>query len=232
MPVSNRMVSAVDDWLNTLDTPRRPHEHDGKRLLSSVGLAVPDGVLVEADSQSTVSRQLDRFDSTGHYVAKVCSPNILHKTEKDGVVLNLEGEELADAVLELQSMFPGSPVLAERMVTFGGPEIIVGALHDPVFGPAVMAGAGGIFTELYSDVAFRLSPCPRIEAGRMLSELTVFPALTGFRGISSDVGALAEVIEIVADLADILMCEGCQLDINPVVWDSSKWVALDVKVVL
>ncbi len=230
--MNSRMSSTVDEWLSSLKDHRRPHEHDGKRLLSGVGVAVPDSILIEADSQAAIARQIDRFGLSGHFAAKVCSPDILHKTEENGVVLGLEVEDLYHAVESLLSRFPGSPVLVERMVNSTGPEIILGALHDPVFGPAVMAGAGGIFTELYSDAAFRLAPCPRVEAERMLSELTVFPALTGFRGVGSDIVALAEVIEIVAHLATLLMHKGCQLDINPIVWDSSKWVALDAKVVL
>lgn len=226
------MGTVVDGWIRGLGTGGRPHEHDGKRLLSEVGIAAPEGILVEPDSHHEVRRQLGQLSQTGHFAAKVCSPDILHKTEKEGVVLDLETDELPPAVEALLTRFPGSPVLVERMVPFSGPEIIVGALYDLTFGPAVMAGAGGIFTELYGDVAFRLAPCSRVEAVRMLGELTVFPALTGFRGIGSDIEALAGLIESVAELAGALMEEGRQLDVNPVVWDGSKWVALDVKIVL
>ena len=226
------MSSTVNRWLDTLGKQRQPHEHDGKRLLSDVGIAVPEGILIEPDTQFSIDGQIDVSGSADHFAVKVCSPDILHKTEEDGVMLGLEADELDQAVQTVLSRFPDSPVLVERMVRSFGPEIIVGALHDPVFGPAVMAGAGGIYTELYSDAAFRLAPCTGVEAERMLSELTVYPALTGFRGIGTDVKTLAAIVEKVSNLATLLMHSGGQLDINPIVWDSSKWVVLDVKMIL
>lgn len=173
------MRTAVERWLSSLERPRRPHEYDGKRLLSAVGLTVPEGIFIAPGSQATLKDRLAGFTGAGHFAAKVCSPDILHKTEENGVVLGLEVEEVDHAVRGLLSRFPGNPVLVERMVRSIGPEIIVGALYDPLFGPAVMAGAGGILTELYSDVAFRLAPCGCAEAERMLGELTIYPALTG-----------------------------------------------------
>jgi len=118
------------------------------------------------------------------------------------------------------------------MVPVRGPEFILGALSDPVFGPAVMAGAGGILAELYKDVVFRLAPCTNAEAGRMLSELTIFPVLTGFRGSSMDISDLKKIISLFSQLAAAVTAEGAQLDINPLVWTGDEWLVLDGKAVL
>jgi acetyltransferase len=118
------------------------------------------------------------------------------------------------------------------MVPYRGGEIIIGALHDPTFGPAVMVGAGGILTELYKDVAFRLAPFAAEEAHLMLEELTIYPTLRGYRGLSGDADSLADILSKVAGLALELIREGCQLDINPIVWSRDRWVALDVKAII
>ncbi len=129
------------------------------------------------------------------YVLKVCSAEILHKTDQGGVRLGVDRSGLCLlSVSELQAKFPRSDLLVEEQVRFVGSEFIIGAFRDPSFGPALMVGAGGILTELYQDVAFRLVPCSIAEAMRMLRELKVFPVLEGFRGLSMDAGALAESV--------------------------------------
>ncbi len=230
--MNKAMEATVERWLKGLNYRGRPNEHDGKRLLAEIGIAVPEGILLETSASADYARQLCDPGETGHFAIKVCSPDVLHKTERNGVALGIEAEELTTAVTDLRSRFPGEPVLVERMIPFQGPEMILGALYDPTFGVAVMAGAGGIFTELYRDVVFRLAPCSRAEAKRMLSDLAVYPALTGLSSIELDVDSLSGVIEKVAELACLLIRKGRQLDINPLVWDGSGWVALDAKIVL
>ena len=113
-----------------------------------------------------------------------------------------------------------------------GSEFILGALVDPSFGPAVMVGAGGILTELYKDVSFRLVPCTLEEARRMLGELTVSPVLQGFRGLRIDSDTLAETIIRVSRVVQDLGDRFSQLDINPLVYAGGRWVVLDAKLVL
>ena len=92
--------------------------------------------------------------------------------------------------------------------------------------------AGGILTELYKDVAFRLAPCTAKEAHLMLEELTIYPTLRGYRGLSGDADSLADIVAKVAELALQLIREGCQLDINPIVCCRDRWIALDVKAII
>ena len=139
------------------------------------------------------------------YVAKVCSPEILHKTELNGVILGLEPDSLEPALEDLRERFPGSGILLEEMVPFSSGEFIIGGMMDPVFGPAVMVGAGGVLTELFKDVTFRLAPCSPEEAHRMLRELTVYPLLEGYRGNAIDPAGFARIISSVGDMIVELM---------------------------
>jgi acyl-CoA synthetase (NDP forming) len=122
-------------------------------------------------------------------------------------------------------------VLVCEMVS-GGTEMVVGVSHDPLFGPVVMAGLGGIFVEVLEDVTFRVPPFDRDEAQRMLRELAGFKVLEGVRGAApADVDALVDVIVNVSRLALDLAGEVAELDVNPLVVRPDGAVALDALVV-
>ena len=222
----------VVQWRSSISIPDKPNEWESKQLLRAVGISVPRGVFIGADGAKAAAGEISVLGSSGHCAVKVCSGEILHKTEHEGVLLDIGERQLPAAVASLQKQFPSSGILVEEMVAYRGGEIIIGALYDPTFGPAVMVGSGGILTELYRDVAFRLAPCTVKEAHLMLEELTVYPALNGYRGLPGDADALAEIVSRVADLAVYLIGPGCQLDVNPIVWSRDRWIALDVKIVV
>jgi acetyltransferase len=226
------MAEVVERWRSSLSIPDKPDEWESKRLLSSVGIAVPQGVLIQAGKTVAAGSDVSVLGTVGRCVVKVCSGDILHKTEQEGVLLDVAESYLPAAVASLQQRFPSAGILVEEMVPYQGGEIIIGALYDPTFGPAVMVGAGGILTELYKDVAFRLAPCTVKEAHLMIEELTIYPTLRGYRGLSGDADSLADIVSKVAGLALQLIREGCQLDINPIVWSRDRWVALDVKAII
>jgi hypothetical protein len=210
----------------------KPNEWESKRLLSDIGIAVPRGVFIEADKGPAAGSEVSLLGSARRSVVKICSGDILHKTEEEGVLLDVSESALPAAVASLRTRFPSAGILVEEMVRYRGAEIIIGALYDPTFGPAVMVGAGGIFTELYRDVAFRLAPCTAGEAHLMLEELTIYPTLRGYRGLPDNAASLAKIVAEVSGLAQHLIREGCQLDINPIVWSRDRWVALDVKAII
>jgi len=218
--------SIVEGWRSALAVAGRPNEWECKRLLATVGIGVPNGALIEPGAPPSAA------GVPFPWAVKVCSAEVLHKTDRGGVRLGVAEADAAGAIDGMRRLFPGSAVLVEEMVHSQGIEIIVGALHDPSFGPAVMVGAGGILTELYQDVSFRLAPCSRREALRMVEELTVYPALRGYRGLRADVDSLSAMVERVAEIATCLIGPGDQLDVNPVVWGADSWVALDAKVIL
>ena len=226
------MAAVVQQWRSSLSIPGKPNEWESKRLLRSLGIAVPRGVFIDAGNSLAADSDVSVLGTTGHCAVKACSGDLLHKTEQKGVLLDGPESRLPDAVAALQKRFPAAGVLVEEMVPHHGGEIIIGALYDPTFGPAVMAGAGGILTELYKDVAFRLAPCTLKDAHLLIEELTIYPALKGFRGLPGEADSLAGIVSEVSELAQQLIREGCQLDINPIVWSRDRWVALDVKAII
>jgi len=229
---STTVATLVNQWRSSLAIPGKPNEWESKRLLNSIGVSTPRGVFIQPGNSLAPDGDVSVLGRPLHCVVKVCSGDILHKTEQGGVLLDISENHLPAAVARLQKTFPSVGILVEEMVQYRGSEIIIGALYDPTFGPAIMAGAGGIFTELYKDVSFRLAPCTKKEAHHLLEELTIFPTLQGYRGLSADIDSLAGALQRVAALSGHLIDRGCQLDINPIVWTEDCWVALDVKVVL
>ncbi|MFO8084691.1 MAG: acetate--CoA ligase family protein [Desulfobacterales bacterium] len=203
-----------------------PDEFETKALLSSFGIPVPRGIRIlpgeKPDSEKLVFP----------VVVKVCSAHILHKTDQNGVIIGVEPDKIEETLQEFEKRFPDTPILVEEQIHFRGPELIVGAMVDPDFGPAVMVGAGGILTELYKDVSFRLAPLTVREAGRMIRELIVSPAFFGYRGLKCDPEWLAQIITSTAELAVGFGKHFSQLDINPLVFSKNRWVALDAKLLL
>ncbi len=221
----------IDDWFTGLAVPGLPDEHEVKALLAHYDIAVPRGMRLGPVDTSPAEAAV-RVEFAPPYVVKVCSAHILHKTEQNGVALNLTRQTLPDTIRDLQERFPGAFLLVEEDIHWQGNEFILGALVDPSFGPALMIGAGGILTELYKDVSFRLLPCTLEEARRMLRELIVSPVLEGYRGLRIDSDALAETIIRVGRFVQDLGARFNQLDINPLVYAEGRWVVLDAKLVL
>jgi len=214
----------VQTWLDSLATPGRPDEFEMKQLLHTAGITVPKSVRLGPEED------VAGIGFPGPYAAKVCTPDIPHKTDCNGVHLDLGIAHVQAAVEDLRLRFPGTPVLVEEQVRWQGMEFILGALVDPVFGPAVMVGTGGILTELTQDVAFRLAPCPVAEARRMLAGLDAAPLFRGYRGIHLDADGLARAVSTVADLILPLSDRFHQLDLNPIVSVNGQWTVLDAQV--
>ncbi|MBU0462045.1 MAG: acetate--CoA ligase family protein [Proteobacteria bacterium] len=211
-------------WFESLGDKGRPDEFDAKQLVKLYSIKVPQGKRLGPD---------DVFDVNGidpPYVLKVCSSNILHKTELQGVVLNNDNESVQDNFAMIQQRFPDENILVENQSTYMGPEFIIGIIKDPALGHAVMVGAGGVLTEIYKDTAFRLAPCSVNEATDMIDELVLSPVFENFRGMTLDKEKLAITISQVARLAHDLGDKLSQLDINPIVFSDGEWIALDVKV--
>lgn len=226
-----RMKREFENWLGSLRSSCRPDEFEAKQLLRLYGIPVPPGFRLSPD-ECLSDRISDKSMPGPFFVAKVCSAEILHKTEQSGVKMDLDVKTLPVAVQDLRDRFPGTPVLIEEQVRHSGSEFILGALVDPALGTALMIGAGGILTELYQDVAFRLAPCSLQEARRMIEELVIAPVLNEFRGIKMDTEGLAGIIALTGRI--VLEMGACfnQLDINPLVYADGGWIALDAKLLL
>jgi acyl-CoA synthetase (NDP forming) len=173
-------------------------------------------------------------------VMKVSSPDLLHKSDLGLVEVGVSSDKALRATFEeqmrrarraagKQGRIDG--VLVSELVR-GGVEMVVGVSHDPLFGPVVMVGVGGVFVEVLGDVTFRVPPFDRAEAHRMIRELRGFALLEGVRGAKpADLEALVDVIMNVQRLALDLADDVAELDVNPLVVKARGAVALDALVV-
>lgn len=176
----------------------------------------------------------------GPLALKISGDGIAHKTEIGGVELNVSSDDAARTFDELQGRIKRhmpdaqpSGVIISPMIT-GGVETILGIIIDPVFGPAVMFGLGGIFVEVFQDVVFRLAPFDVAEAHEMIREIQGFKLLQGVRGAPpSDINALANALVALSQFAAIHADQLDSVDINPfVVLEQGKGaMALDSLVV-
>lgn len=169
---------------------------------------------------------------------KVVSPDILHKTDVGGVVLNLENpdavrgafERMMDSVRAAHPQADIEGVEIQEMVT-GGVEIIIGLLDDRQFGPVIMFGLGGVFTEIIHDVSFRVLPIERNDASQMIREIQGRPILRGYRGgpsVSEEM--LVDLLMNANRMGDDLAGRFESIDFNPIlVWGDEHRV-LDVKI--
>lgn len=204
-------------------------EHAAKRILAEYGIGVTrEELAASRDEALVIARRI------GYPLAiKVQSPDIPHKTEARAVRLGVASDgELAsayDAVLANARAYKKEAriegVLVQEMVK-GGVEAILGVTNDPLFGPAVMFGLGGIFAEVLKDVAFRLAPVTPSVAREMIAEIKGYPVLAGARGRApADIDALADAIVKLSALAVDLKDHVAELDVNPLfVFERGKGV--------
>jgi acyl-CoA synthetase (NDP forming) len=163
---------------------------------------------------------------------KAVGPTMLHKTERQAVRLNLVNEQsVRETAHDFERRFHGelAGLLVQRMVG-GGVEMLVGALHDPTFGPLVACGSGGVLVDLLGDTAFRLHPITGEDAAEMVGELRGVRLLRGYRGAPpADERALRDVLLRVSAL--LTHCpEIHELDMNPVKVLESGACVLDARV--
>ena len=174
-------------------------------------------------------------------VLKVVSPDILHKSDAGGVIVNITNEAeiiagFGNILKNCQSHVPGAQILGievAEMVKLDT-EIIVGAKTDPSIGPIVMVGMGGIYVEVFKDVSFRSYPTTTSELMAMISELKVSQILSGIRGEKSrDISAVARTLDKIGKLL-LKIPEISEIEINPlIVLEDAKGIkALDIRILL
>jgi acyl-CoA synthetase (NDP forming) len=168
----------------------------------------------------------------GPTVLKAEAAGLVHKTDVGAVKLDLHGEnEVRAAYDELAGAF-GSKldrVLVQPMLG-SGVEVLAGVMQEPVFGPLVVFGLGGVATEVLGDHTARLSPLTDADADRMIHDVRAAPLLLGHRGAPAvDTAALADVLLRVSRLADDIP-EIAELDLNPVIARPDGVQAVDARV--
>jgi acyl-CoA synthetase (NDP forming) len=173
-------------------------------------------------------------------VMEIVSPDILHKTEVGGVVVGVKDE--ASALTTFDAMVAAARqqrpqadlwgVDLQQMARSGGREVILGATRDPKFGPIVMFGLGGIYTEALKDVTFRLAPLRQLSARHMLERIRGRKILEGIRGEPPvDLDALQECLERLSQLV-IEFPIIKELDINPLFAYPQGAVVVDARIIL
>jgi acyl-CoA synthetase (NDP forming) len=163
---------------------------------------------------------------------KVCSNKILHKTDVGGVKLGIKDlNELKKTFKVFKKKFHEENFLVDQMEE-KGVEIIVGLVQDPAFGLSIMTGIGGIYTELYKDVTFRVVPIERIDAEEMVEEIKGKKLLEGFRNIPTNKELVIDLITKVSKIGEELMDNIDQMDLNPVFVYKNDICVVDAKLIL
>lgn len=201
-------------------------ENEVKDLLQAYGIPTTKYVVVKGEEE------LERIKLKFPVALKVCSNKILHKTDVGGVKLNIQNkDELKVAFKEFRKKFPTENLLVDQMAK-EGVEIIIGLVQDPTFGLSIMCGIGGIFTELYKDVTFRVVPIERYDAEQMIEELKGKKLLEGFRGIKANKQLVIDLVLKIAKLGEDLIDHIDQMDLNPVFIYENDLCVVDAKLII
>ena len=208
-------------------------EESAKEILSEYEIRVPRYALVtNADEAVNKAKEL------GYpLVAKIVSPQILHKTDVGGIRVGLKSEAevrqtFEDLYTRLSKQYKVKGVLLERMVT-QGIELIVGLQNDSQFGPVIMVGIGGIYTEIFKDVVFRILPITNAEATSMIEDLRGKQILKGFRGAEPiDIEMLSNALVKIGRLGTDMAAYYESIDFNPVIVYPNDYYVVDAKMIL
>jgi acyl-CoA synthetase (NDP forming) len=201
-------------------------ESEVKQLLRDAGIPTTDFQYFHELKEISISK-------LAYPVAlKVCSPNIMHKTDVGGVKLGIASkDEFKKTFASMRKKFPGEGFLVEPMYD-GQVEVIIGLIEDSSFGLTIMFGIGGIFTEIYKDVTFRVLPISKKDAQEMLSEIKAAPLLDGFRNIKVDKEGLVELLLKMSRLGEEKKAFIDQMDLNPVFVNPDGVIVVDAKMIL
>lgn len=212
------------------DGGRNLSEYESKKVLASYNIPVTNEMILRnAGDLQDAARKI------GYpMVLKACSSEIVHKTEKGLVhtgITNLnEAKSAYNSIIEGMEKTGGN-VLAQEMIQ-GKRELVVGLVRDPQFGPCVMFGLGGIFTEVLKDVSFRVAPVSRSDALDLMEDIRGKKILDSFRGMPPvDRDLLADIITAVGKIGiDHDMVQ--EIDINPLIISEGKPIAVDAAIIL
>lgn len=213
-------------WAGLIDIKKKVYlEHEAKLLFKERGFSVPKGIFIPKE------RSLSDYEINLSFplVAKISSSRIRSKTDIKGIVLDIRGEEeLRNAFDKLIAIKEAEGVLIEEMAP-PGIEVILGGTIDEQFGPIVMFGLGGIFVELYSDVAFCLAPMDKEDSLWLIKQIKGYPILEGYRGMPPiNIDRLSDLIILVSDF----MATGSikEINLNPVRLYPEDILILDAKI--
>ena len=201
-------------------------ENQVKDLMKSFGIRTTKYEIVQK------IEDLEKINLKYPVALKVCSNKILHKTDVGGVKLNIKNkDELKSYFKKFKKKFPKENLLIDQMEE-KGVEIIIGLIQDPTFGLSIMFGVGGIYTELYKDVTFRVVPIEKHDAEEMVEEIKGKKLLEGFRNIQADKKIVIDLIMKVSNIGQNLIDKIDQMDLNPVFVYKNDYCVVDAKLIL
>ena len=208
-------------------------EESAKEILSEYEIKVPRYALV-----TDVNESIKRANELGFpLVAKIVSPQILHKTDVGGIRVGVSSEEevrqtFTDLYARLSKQHEVKGVLLEKMVP-KGIELIVGLQNDSQFGPVIMVGLGGIYTEIFKDVVFRILPITNADATTMIEDLRGKQILKGFRGADPiNIEMLSDALVKIGKLGTDMAAYYESIDFNPVIAYPNDYYVVDAKIIL
>lgn len=203
-------------------------EPEAKRLLAVLGVDVPRFKWVtQKEDALSFSRDI------GYpVVAKVVSPQVIHKSDVDGVALGIETDTILGETFERFSRMDGfAGILVEEMLT--GVEMIIGAKLDYQFGPVILLGFGGTGVEIYQDVSIRMAPLRERDVASMIKGLKAVDLLEGYRGAAPvDRQALKRLLMQFSDMVIEIKDEFESIDLNPVICTAQRCVVADARIIL
>jgi acyl-CoA synthetase (NDP forming) len=210
-------------------------EVEAKTLLHAAGVPVVQAQLAQTREEAAAFASQIGFP----VVLKICSPDVVHKSDVGGVKLNLRSAEEVNTAFDVMTAAVRQtqpPALIDGVsvqpMAQPGIEVIVGLTTDPQFGPTLMFGLGGVAVEVLRDVVFRLAPLTQQDASAMVREIRGLPLLTGHRGQAAvDLVALERLLLQVSALAEAHP-DIKELDLNPVFAYADGCLAVDARVVL
>lgn len=201
-------------------------ENEVKDLLKAYGIRTTKYKLVNT------LEDLENLGLKFPVVLKVCSSKILHKTDVGGIKLDIKNmDELKKTFKEFKQKFPKENFLVDQMEE-KGVEVIIGLVQDPTFGLSIMCGIGGIFTELYKDVTFRVVPIEKYDAEQMIEEIEGKKLLEGFRNIPANKQLVIDLLMKVSKIGEDLVDHIDQMDLNPIFVYGDDLCVVDAKLIL
>jgi len=209
--VATALADADEAWLDVAAT---------RDLLSAYGFPLVGERVAETPAEAVAAAEALGYPA----VVKTAAAGA-HKTESGGVALDLEGPDEVRAAAERI----GCPVIVQALIS-GGVELLAGLTQDPVFGPLVAFGLGGVLAELIGDVHFRLAPLTNVDADELTTVGKAGTLVAGFRGAApADAAALADVLHRLSHLAAGLP-EVAELDLNPVIGLADRAIVVDARI--
>lgn len=172
-------------------------------------------------------------------VLKIVSPDVIHKSDVGGVMLNIDSDEkvreaYSKIISNVKKHKPDAKIVGILVQEMAQPstEVIVGLIKDQQFGPTVMFGLGGVFVEILKDVSFRVCPITELDAKEMISEIKGYPILKGYRNYPpADIDAIVKILLNVSDMA-MDHPEISEMDLNPILVYEKGAKVVDARIIL